>query len=115
MLEFEQYYFRGAAMIGLGIWEVPVNSMFYKGTAKITVKDNAGKYSFDFEATGMNVPKIDVLSVRSEGQTLYAKATSPMLKGKTITAEITFSGDECTGVVKGPFGVKISINGKRIG
>ena len=115
MLEFEQYYFRGVAMIGLGIWEVPVNSMFYKGTAKITVRDDGGKYGFDFEATGMKVPEIDILSIRTEGQTLYAEATSPMLKGKTLNAEITFSGDECTGVVKGPFGVKISINGKKIG
>lgn len=102
-------------MIGLGIWEVPVNSMFYKGTAKITVRDDGGEYGFDFEATGMNVPEINVLSARAEGQTLYAEATSPMLKGKTLKAEITFSEDECAGVVKGPFGVKININGKRIG
>ena len=115
MLKFRQYNFRGEFMLGLGIWEVPVNSMFYKGTAKITVRDDGGKYGFDFEATGMNVPEIDVLSARAEGQTLYAEATSPMLKGKTLNAEITFSGNECTGVVKGPFGVKININGKRIG
>ena len=31
-------------MIGLGVWEIPVNSMFYKGSAEITVLDNGGEY-----------------------------------------------------------------------
>ncbi len=100
-------------MIGLGIWEIPVNSMFYKGMAEITVSEQNGEYDFSFKAEGFNVPEMDITNVVVKNSTLSADATCNMLKGKKIHVDVTFNGDTCTGVVKGPLGVKIKINGKR--
>ncbi len=102
-------------MIGLGTWEIPVNSLFFKGTAQITVKDNDGEYDFSFSIPGQKLPDFDISNVMTSGNTLSADATCDMLKGKLIHVDVTFEGDRCTGFVKGPMGVKIKIDGKRIG
>lgn len=102
-------------MIGLGIWEIPVNSMFYKGTAEITVKDNSGEYDFSFKVPGFKVPEMDISNVTVDGNKLSADATCDMLKGKNLHVDVEFIDDTCEGVVKGPMGVKIKLNGKRVG
>lgn len=102
-------------MIGLGIWEIPVNSMFYKGTAEITVTDNGGEYDFGFKVPGFKVPEMDISNVTVDGNKLSADATCDMLKGKNLHVDVEFDGDTCKGVVKGPMGVKIKLDGKRIG
>ncbi len=102
-------------MLGLGVWEVPVNSMFFKGTAKITVKDNNGEYDFKFEVPGFDVPEMDISNLKISGNTLSADATCDMLKGKMLHTEVTFDKDTCTGYLKGPMGIKISLNGKKTG
>lgn len=102
-------------MIGLGIWEIPVNSMFYKGTAEITVRDVNGNYDFSFKVPGFNVPEMDISNVTVSGNTLSADATCDMLRGKNLHVDVQFSDSTCSGVVKGPMGVKIKINGKKIG
>ena len=76
-------------MLGLGVWEVPVNSMFFKGTAKITVKDNGGEYEFIFEVPGF--------------------------KGKMLHVDVTFEETTCKGVLHGPMGIKIKLNGTKVG
>ena len=100
-------------MIGIGKWKIPVNSFFYKGTAEVTVIDNDGKYDFKFNAPGQKLPEFDVFNIKVTGNTLSADATCDRLKGKNLHADVTFDGDTCTGMVKGPMGVKIKINGKR--
>lgn len=100
-------------MIGLGVWEIPVNSMFYKGCAEITVKDIDGKYGFEFFLPGFQVPEMDVYNINVSGNTLSADATCDMLKGKKISVNVTFNGDTCRGVAKGPYGIKININGRK--
>ena len=102
-------------MLGLGIWEVPVNSMFFKGTAKITISDNNGKYDFKFEVPGFDVPKMDISNLKVNGNTLSADATCDMLKGKMLHTEVTFSETTCSGILKGPMGVKIKLNGTKVG
>lgn len=102
-------------MIGLGIWEIPVNSMFYKGTAEITVKELNGEYDFIFKVPGFNVPEMDISNVSVNGNVLSADATCDMLKGKKLHVDVEFDGSTCHGVVKGPMGVKIKLNGNRIG
>ncbi len=102
-------------MIGLGVWEIPVNSMFYKGTAEITVRDSNGEYDFSFKVPGFNVPEMDISNVTVSENTLSADATCDMLKGKKLHVDVEFDKDICCGVVKGPMGVKIKLNGKRIG
>lgn len=102
-------------MIGIGKWEIPVNSMFFKGTAQITVKDIDGSYDFSFSLPGHNLPEFDIYNIVTDGNTLSADATCDLLKGKSIHVDVTFDGDKCSGIVKGPMGVKIKIDGKRIG
>lgn len=100
-------------MIGLGIWEIPVNSMFYKGTVEITVKNKDGEYDFSFYVPGFNVPEMDISNVVVIGSTLSADATCEMLRGKNLHVDVDFDGDTCRGAVKGPMGVKIKLNGTR--
>lgn len=102
-------------MLGVGIWEVPINSFFYKGTAKIIVKDNNGEYDFRFEVPGFKVPEMEISDVHVEKNTLTANATCEMLKGKKLFTKVEFENDECKGFVKGPYNVKIAIKGKKIG
>lgn len=101
-------------MVGLGLWEVPVNSMFFKGTAKIKVGQINGEYDFHFEVPGFNVPEMDISNVTVKSNTLFADATCDMLKGKMLHVKVTFEQNTCSGVVSGPLGVKIKINGKKI-
>lgn len=100
-------------MIGLGTWEIPVNSMFYKGTAQITVREIDGNYDFEFFLPGFNVPQMEIFNISTSGNTLSADATCDMLKGKKISVNVTFDGDFCHGTVKAPYGIKIKIDGKR--
>ncbi|MBQ7596472.1 MAG: hypothetical protein IJU45_07400 [Clostridia bacterium] len=102
-------------MIGLGTWEIPVNSLFFKGVAQIIVADNNGEYDFSFSIPGQKLPDFEISNIKTEGNSLSADATCDMLKGKNIHADVTFDGDRCTGFVKGPMGVTIKINGKRVG
>lgn len=102
-------------MIGLGVWEIPVNSMFYKGTAEITVADCGGEYDFSFRVPGFNVPEMDISNITVIENTLSADATCDMLKGKMLHVDVEFDGDICRGAVKGPMGIRIKINGRKIG
>lgn len=102
-------------MLGIGVWEVPVNSMFLKGVAKITVTDKNGKYDFRFEVPGFDVPEMEISNLKVSGNTLSADATCDMLKGKMLHADVVFEENTCSGVLKGPMGVKIKLNGKKIG
>lgn len=102
-------------MLGLGVWEVPVNSMFFKGTAKITVREIDGKYDFQFEVPGFNVPEMDISDLKISGNQLSADATCDMLKGKKLHVDVVFSESTCEGILKGPMGVKIKLNGTKIG
>ncbi len=102
-------------MLGLGMWEVPVNSMFFKGTAKITVIDNDGEYDFRFEVPGFNVPEMDISNLKISGNTLSADATCDMLKGNTLHVEVEFEETTCKGILHGPMGIKIKLNGTKVG
>ncbi len=101
-------------MLGIGKWEVPVNTMFFKGTAKITISKTQEKYDFKFEVPGFNVPEMDISNLEINGNFLSADATCEMLKGKKLHTEVTFYETTCTGFVKGPMGIKITINGTKV-
>lgn len=102
-------------MIGLGVWDIPVNSMFYKGSAEITVGGSEDEYEFSFKVPGFKVPEMEISNVTVVGNVLSADATCDMLKGKKLHVDVEFDGDQCHGVVKGPMGVKIKLEGTRIG
>ena len=63
-------------MIGIGKWEASINTMLFKGTGRVTIIDNNGKYDFKLEIVGENVPEFIVTDVIEEGNTLRAVAES---------------------------------------
>ncbi len=101
-------------MLGIGQWEIPVNTMLFKGTAKIQVSETQGKFDFKFEVPGFDVPEMDISNLKINGNFLSADATCEMLKGKKLHTEVTFYEKTCEGFVKGPMGIKIKINGTRV-
>ena len=102
-------------MIGLGIWEFQVDTMFYKGKAILTITHD-GAYAIKVELPDMTSLVIAVADITEDGDTLNGTATTDMLKGKDIPCSVTFDGDEAEGVMKVPFIGKLKLkNGKKIG
>lgn len=101
-------------MIGIGKWEASINTMLFKGTGRVTISDNNGKYDFKLEIVGENVPEFIVTDVIEEGNTLRAVAESDMFKGKKIPVTATFDKDIVVGTAKLPFIGNIKIKGHRI-
>lgn len=101
-------------MIGLGTWESEINTIFFKGTGRVTISDVNGNYDFKLEVVGMNLPEINVFDVVESGNTLTATAECDIFKGKKIPVTVTFDGDKVTGSIKAPMVGKIKFNGKKI-
>ena len=101
-------------MIGLGIWETQINTMFFRGTGRVTISDNNGEYDFRLEVIGENVPEFTVSDVTENGNTLSAVAQSDMFKGKKIPVTATFNGDKVIGTAKLPFLGNIKVRGHRV-
>lgn len=102
-------------MIGLGIWEGSVNTMIFKGTGRVTVKDIGGKYDFKLEIIGEDTPEFTVYDVTENGNTLQAVAECDAFKGKKIPVTAVFEGDSVTGTVKLPFLGTIKLHGHKVG
>ncbi|MFY9198440.1 MAG: hypothetical protein WBK75_01315 [Acutalibacteraceae bacterium] len=106
-------------MVGIGKWQFSVNTIFYKGSAVLEIKDNNGKYAFNVEAPGMKkMPDyfINNVKVNEKTNTLLVTGGSDMLPGKEVEVRATFNGDRCDGYVKVPFLGKVAIkDGKKIG
>ena len=102
-------------MIGLGTWEAPVSTIFYKGTGRVTISDLNGEYDFKFELVGQNLPEIKISDVVEDGNTLTAVGEcSQLLPDKKIPVTVTFDGDEFTCTVKAPLIGRVKLKGYRI-
>lgn len=101
-------------MIGIGKWESSINTMFFRGTGRVTISDNNGQYGFKLEIIGENVPKFTVSDVVEDGNTLRAVAESDMFKGKKIPITATFDGDTVVGTVKLPLLGNIKLLGHKV-
>ena len=102
-------------MIGIGTWECHVDTMLFKGDARIKIFDNGGQYGFDLDVKDVDIPDLDVKDIVEDGDTLTATATTSMLPGKEIPISLTFDGDTVEGSLKVPFIGKIKLkNGKKI-
>ncbi len=104
-------------MIGIGKWKFSVNTIFYKGSAVLEVKDNNGKYAFNVEAPGLKkMPDYYISNIKENGNTLTVRGGSDLLPGKEVEVSATFNGDRCSGYVNVPFFGKIAIkDGEKIG
>lgn len=107
-------------MIGLGIWELSVNTIFFKGTGRAEIIDNGGEY--DFRLTLPERFKEVKVSFRDitekNGDTLCGKAEISLFPGKIFEGEFTFTESTANGFVKVPMfgGKKLELkNGRKIG
>lgn len=100
-------------MIGLGTWEAPINTIFYKGKGIMTISDIDGKYDFKFELVGQKLPEIRVNDIKEDGNTLTMTGESDFLKGQKIPVTLTFDGDKFVGTLKAPLVGKIKVKGSR--
>ena len=102
-------------MIGLGSWNVSIDTMMFRGDAVLTISDKDGAYDFDVKVDKLEkMPPYTVESVTEDGDTLSLIITTPMLNGKQIALSMTFDGDTLTGFAKVPLLGKIKFkNGHR--
>ena len=102
-------------MIGIGTWMCHVDTMLFKGDAKIKIFDNGGQYGFDLDVKDIDLPDIAVKDIVEDGDTLTATAITSMLPGKEIPITLTFDGDTVDGSLKVPFVGKVKLkNGRKI-
>jgi hypothetical protein len=102
-------------MIGIGKWACRVDTMFYRGEAFFTIKDDNGKYGWDLEVPGVDVPEVEIRDVTEDGNTLSAIANVDLLPGKDIEITATFEEDTFEGLIKVPFIGKIKLkDGKKV-
>ncbi len=102
-------------MIGIGKWSCHVDTMFFRGEAFFTIKDNNGVYGWELDVPGVDVPEIEIKDITEDGNTLTAVANVDLLPGKNIDITATFDGDTVEGLIKIPFIGKIKLkDGKRV-
>jgi len=103
-------------MIGLGKWLFHVDTMLFKGDATVKIFDRDGKYGFDLDVTGVDIPEFSVTSITEDGDTLNAIATTDLMPGREIPISITFEDGVANGFVKAPMIGKIKLkDGKKVG
>lgn len=100
-------------MIGLGTWEAPINTIFYKGKGIMTISEINGEYNFKFELTNQRLPEIRVSDIVEDGNTLTMVGESDYLKGQKIPVTLTFDGDSFVGTLKAPIVGKIKVKGTK--
>ena len=102
-------------MLGTGKWECQIDSMFFKGIVFITISDNNGEYVFNIEIPNEKIPEFEVFDVKTEGNTMSAKAKLEQLRDNEIELEITFNENAFVGFMKIPFVGRVKLrDGKKI-
>lgn len=94
-------------------YKAKINNMFFKGDAVFGITYNDGKYGMEIDLEGaefeMPVEIIEAQVEYAEENTLFAKATTPILPEKIIDITLIFEDDKCNGYLKIPFIGKIKI------
>lgn len=102
-------------MLGLGKWSCKVNTMFFSGEVKFIVFDDNGKYGFELDMPGIQIPDITVKSIEEDDDTIDAVVQTSLLPGKDIELHACFDEDDFDGFIKVPFIGKIKFkDGHRI-
>ncbi|MBR3439557.1 MAG: hypothetical protein IKH13_08655 [Clostridia bacterium] len=102
-------------MIGLGIWEATVDTLFFKETGRVEIYDDNGSYGFRGSVRGFDLSKIETVSVKEEGNVIDAVVSVPVLPGAEIALHAEIDGDSLTGYAVLPIIGKVKIkDGHRI-
>lgn len=96
-------------MIGIGTWETRIDTMFFKGQATVKIFDDGGKYGFEIDVPGVDVPDIEVVSVTEKDEHIDAVLHTSVLPGKDIDLSVDIDGDDLFGWVKIPVFGKIKL------
>ncbi len=104
-------------MIGIGVWECVIDTIYWKGTARMTIAGDNGKYLFDFTVPDIDLPVINMDNVTEVGgNTLTATATTDAFPGQEAELYLEFGENAFTGYGKVPMLGKIPIkNGRKVG
>ena len=100
-------------MLGLGTWQFSVDTMLYRGDAKVIITEKDGEYNVDVDIPVMDdMPAFAFTSLQAEDNTITGTATIDidMMRGKEIPFSVTFDGETATGFLKVPFLGKIKLN-----
>ena len=97
-------------MLGLGTWKFKVDTMFFRGDAKLIVAEKNGEYDITIDIPGETLPEIGFDNIQAEGNTVTGTARTDLLKGKDIPFSCTFEGDTANGLLKVPMLGKIKLN-----
>ncbi len=94
-------------------YKAKINNMFFKGDAVFGITHDGEKYGMEIDLEGaefeMPVEIIEAQVEYTEENTLFAKATTPLLPERVIDITLTFEDDKCNGFLKIPFIGKVKI------
>ena len=96
-------------MLGLGKWKFQLDTMFYRGSAVLTVGEKDGEYDIGIDLVDMNIPEFSYENLQAEGNTVTGVAHTDLLKGKDIPFSLTFEDGKANGFLKVPFMGKIKL------
>lgn len=107
-------------MIGIGKWEISINTFFFKGSGVAEIVDNNGKYEIRLQMPekykNVTVKYYEITEVGQD--TLMGKAEISMFPGKLFEGAFTFRENTCSGYVTLPMlgGKRLEFkNGRKIG
>lgn len=90
-------------MIGIGKWTGHINTIVFKDSVTIEVKEENGKYQLELILPEQfkNV-EIKYSNIYAENNTLFCEGEVSALPGKTVAAEFTFCENTMSGFLKLP-------------
>ncbi|MBQ5824049.1 MAG: hypothetical protein IIW48_04505 [Clostridia bacterium] len=95
-------------MVGLGKWACTVDSMLYRGEVTVNILEKDGKYDFELELPGVDIPEYTIKSIDVTEDSLSAVVSIAML-GKDAQLDINFEEDSFSGIIKLPLIGKIKL------
>jgi len=90
-------------MIGLGKWEINVNTRFYSGDVLLVIAEKDGAYDIYAEFPGGKRPDFQFSGLRAQGNTITGVARHSLLQGSQIPLRLTFEDDTVSGSLDVPF------------
>lgn len=91
-------------------YKAKINNMFFKGEAVFGITYTDGKYGMDIDLDDADFEMpVEITDAEVDENTLFAKATTPILPEKEIDITLTFEDEKCNGFLKIPFVGKVKI------
>ncbi len=104
-------------MIGIGKWQITLNTNILSRTAVVEIKDCDGNYDVSVISPGFTVPPYKLLKVETvDENTLVGHFEITDLPAKYVTVRAVFTEDTISGFIKIPLIGRLEFtDGKKIG